>query len=376
MLRDPIMRPTLLAVATVNLFNFASSALFILYATTTLGVSPGRARPGARRRARSAAVHRGGHRVADRPADRARTGLRARLLIFPVSLILIPIAEPDMPMAVILGLLLVSEFGAGLGVMILDINIGAINYARTPDRIRARADGAFRFINYGVRPIGALFGGLLGAAIGVREALFVVTIAAQSRGPVAVGSPVLRLRDLPDARGLAAGLAPTYSQRKVRDRQPDGRRRPRRRGWRAAAQRRRRADPSATRKRVGERRRRQQPGERGQRSGQVRPGSTIPPSSRNAMNRPLARASVASARSAPASSRPSPANASVPSSSAHDEQRRARRPAPAASRGPRPRSRRAARPAPTSTARTATHLGRRAGPPRVSGEPPSRLRTP
>ena len=55
-----------------------------------------------------------------------------------------------------------SEFGAGLGVMILDINVGAIIYARTPDRIRGRAGGAFRFINYGVRPIGALLGGLLG----------------------------------------------------------------------------------------------------------------------------------------------------------------------------------------------------------------------
>ena len=39
--RDSIMRPTLLSVATVNLFTFASGALFILYATTTLGVSPG-----------------------------------------------------------------------------------------------------------------------------------------------------------------------------------------------------------------------------------------------------------------------------------------------------------------------------------------------
>ena len=37
---------------------------------------------------------RGARRVADRPADRARTGLRARLLIFPASLLLIPLAGP------------------------------------------------------------------------------------------------------------------------------------------------------------------------------------------------------------------------------------------------------------------------------------------
>ena len=29
--RDPIMRPSMLSVTTINLFNFASAALFILY---------------------------------------------------------------------------------------------------------------------------------------------------------------------------------------------------------------------------------------------------------------------------------------------------------------------------------------------------------
>ena len=119
-------------------------------------------------------------------------------VVFPLSLLTIPIAGPDMPMPVILALILASEFGAGLGVMILDINIGAIIYARTPDRIRARAAGAFRFINYGVRPIGALLGGLLGTAIGVREAIWVTTIAAICGVLFLVGSPILRLRDLPE----------------------------------------------------------------------------------------------------------------------------------------------------------------------------------
>jgi len=106
-----------------------------------------------------------------------------------------------MSMTLILALLFGSEFGAGLGVMILDINVGAIIYARTPDRIRARAAGAFRFINYGVRPLGALFGGLLGGAIGVREAILVTTIGAIGGVLFLLGSPVLRLRDLPEVSG-------------------------------------------------------------------------------------------------------------------------------------------------------------------------------
>jgi hypothetical protein len=82
--------------------------------------------------------------------------------------------------------------------MILDINAGTIIQARTPDSIRGRATGAWRFINYGVRPIGALFGGLLGGAIGVREAILVTTIAAIGGVLFLLGSPVLRLRDLPE----------------------------------------------------------------------------------------------------------------------------------------------------------------------------------
>lgn len=194
---DSIMRPTLLSVATVNLFTFATSALFILYATTTLGVSPGVLGLALGTGSVGAVIGaifatRIGRRIGLGPA------YALGLVVYPVSLLLIPLAGPEMSMTLILALLFGSEFGAGLGVMILDINVGAIIYARTPDRIRARAAGAFRFINYGVRPVGALLGGLLGGAIGVREAIWVTTIAAIGGVLFLIGSPVLRLRDLPE----------------------------------------------------------------------------------------------------------------------------------------------------------------------------------
>ena len=194
---DPIMRPTLLSVATINLFTFASNALFILYATIILGVSPG---------ALGLALGMGGVGAVLGAIVASRIGRRIGLgpayalgcLIFPVSLILIPLAGPEMPMPLILALIFGSEFGAGIGVMILDINVGAIIYARTPDRIRGRAGGAFRFVNYGVRPVGALLGGLLGTALGVREGIVVATVAAIGGVLFLIGSPVLRLRDLPE----------------------------------------------------------------------------------------------------------------------------------------------------------------------------------
>jgi len=197
-LRDPIMRGVLLSVATINLFTFASSALFILYATTTLGVSPGALGLALGTGAVGSVI---GALIASRIGRRIGLGPAYALgcLIFPISLLLIPLAGADMPMPLILALLFGSEFGAGLGVMILDINVGAILFARTPDRIRGRAGGAFRFVNYGARPIGAVLGGLLGGALGVREAILVTTILAIGGFVFLIGSPVLRLRELPEA---------------------------------------------------------------------------------------------------------------------------------------------------------------------------------
>ncbi len=196
--RDPIMRPTLLAAATINLFNFAFAALFILYATTVLGISPGVLGLSLGFGAIGGLL---GAVVASRVGRRIGLGPAYALgcILFPASLILVPVAGPDMPMPLILALVIAAEFGAGLGVMILDINVGAFITARTPDRIRSRSVGAFRFVNYGVRPVGAVLGGALGTAFGVREALFIATIASMAGCLWLVGSQVLKLRELPDA---------------------------------------------------------------------------------------------------------------------------------------------------------------------------------
>lgn len=192
--RDTIIRGIVLSVGTVNFFNYCFAALFILYATTYLDVEPGVLGLALGAGAVGSVI---GAVVAGRVGQRLGVG-RAYLLglvLFPAPLILVPIASG--PMEIVLPLLFLSEFGSGIGVMILDINAGAMLQSRTPDRIRGRSGGAFRFLNMGIRPIGATVGGLLGAAFGVRETLFVVT-AAQLLGALwLIGSPVLRLRELP-----------------------------------------------------------------------------------------------------------------------------------------------------------------------------------
>jgi MFS family permease len=194
--RDSIMRPILLSVAWINLFNFGFQALFILYVTTKLGISPGVLGGALGAGAIGGVI---GALVASRIGRRIGFGAAYTLgcLIFPVPLILIPVITG--PPEAVIAMLFATEFVAGLGVQILDINVGGVLTARTPDRIRARANGAFRFINYGIRPIGAFIGGLLGGVIGTRETLFVVTIAASVGVLFLVGSPIPRLRELPEA---------------------------------------------------------------------------------------------------------------------------------------------------------------------------------
>jgi predicted MFS family arabinose efflux permease len=120
------------------------------------------------------------------------------LLVFAASWILVPLAQPGWPIEVVAGLVFVSELIGGFGVMILDINAGGIIPARTPHAIRSRVTGGWRFINMGIRPIGAVVGGLAGAAFGVRETLFIAAIGGACGVLWLIGSPVLRLRDVPE----------------------------------------------------------------------------------------------------------------------------------------------------------------------------------
>lgn len=195
--RDPIMRPILLSVATINLFSYAVQALFILYATTILGVNAGVLGLTLGIGAIGSII---GAVVATRIGRRIGIGQAYTLacVIFPLPMLLVPLAGPEMPMAVILGLLGAAEFFAGFGVMVLDINVGALMTARVPDRLRSRSAGSFRVVNYGVRPIGALLGGFLGTAIGVREAMWVGGIAACLGVFWLIGTRIPRQRDLPD----------------------------------------------------------------------------------------------------------------------------------------------------------------------------------
>lgn len=195
---DPIMRPTVLSAATLNLFNFCFQALFILYATSPdyLAVAPGSLGLALGLGAIGGVIGAISASRIGRVLGLGRAYLLG-LILFPASVILIPLAG-SVGGWVVLAFLLLSEFGQGIGVMILDINAGAMMQARTPDRIRGRAMGAFRFINMGIRPIGATLGGVLGGILGVRETLFIVIVLQLMGAVLLYRSPILGLQGMPE----------------------------------------------------------------------------------------------------------------------------------------------------------------------------------
>lgn len=193
--RTPMIRACLLAAATLNLFNFAFYALLVLYATETLGIGAG---------AIGLAFALGGvgcviGAVVTGPLSR-RFGLGPALIfgfvLTPAPLLLVPLAAGTSHLALVL--LIVAEFFNGIGVMVLDVGLGALWAAAIPDRLRARVSGAFLLVNYGVRPLGALAGGLLGAAIGLQATMWVTAIGALAGVLWLLPSSIPKLRELPD----------------------------------------------------------------------------------------------------------------------------------------------------------------------------------
>ncbi|MGN6201862.1 MAG: MFS transporter [Solirubrobacterales bacterium] len=193
--RTPLIRAALLASATLNLFNTGFYALLVLYATKNLGMSAG---------ALGLALAIGGlgsllGALVVRRLSR-EIGL-GRALVFgfvltPAPLLLVPLAAgTQVPVL----LLAVAEFFNGMGVMVLDVGLGSLYAALVPDQLRARVSGAFLLVNYGIRPIGALAGGLLAAVVGLQTTMWVTAVGALAGVLWLLPSPMPRLRDLPRA---------------------------------------------------------------------------------------------------------------------------------------------------------------------------------
>jgi predicted MFS family arabinose efflux permease len=197
--RTRLLRTTLAACATLNLFNSAFWAMLVLFATEELGLGAGAIGLALGIGALGSVL---GSALAA-PFSR-RVGLGKAVVVSfvlgPAPLVLVALAPSSpVPGAV---LLTVAEFLSGIGIMLLDIGLGSVQTALIPDPLRARVAGAYIFVNWGVRPVGALAGGLLAGAIGLRPMMWIASAGAIAGVLWLLPSGIARVRRVSAHAGL------------------------------------------------------------------------------------------------------------------------------------------------------------------------------
>jgi predicted MFS family arabinose efflux permease len=199
--RHPYLRATLGCSTVVNLFSFVASAVVILFASRTLQLDAGQIGLAFGLGAVGGLL---GAVLASRLARRVGPGIAGVVgaVLFCVPLAFIPLAGgPDWLKIAVLAAV---EFVSSVGVMFYDINVNSIQTAVTPDRMRSRSAGAFATVNYGVRPLGALLGGLMAEWVGVPTTLVIAGVGGCLGVLWLWRSPVVRIRRVEDLDAVEA----------------------------------------------------------------------------------------------------------------------------------------------------------------------------
>ncbi|MEV5964279.1 MFS transporter [Kribbella sp. NPDC051952] len=193
LLKHPYLRRSLACSTTVNFFNLMGMALLVLFASRDLGLSAGTI--GLAFGIGSSGGLLGA--VAAAPLSRiigAGRLIAAGAVVFPGAMALVLLAQG--PQWVRAAALAAGMFIATFAVMCYDIPNNSMQAAVTHDYMRSRVSGAYSSINYGIRPLGAVVGGLLGTWIGVRPTLLVSAAGGLLAVLWLIGSPNIRTHRL------------------------------------------------------------------------------------------------------------------------------------------------------------------------------------
>ncbi|HET6986733.1 MAG TPA: MFS transporter [Kribbella sp.] len=180
----------------IDFFHWGVLALYILYAVRDLGLSPGEI--GA-----IAALGALGPLLAGvitAPVSR-RFGTAWTSVVAAILLggdLLIPLAGG--PKALVIATIGLGQLLLGLGVVYLIIVRSTMLQRTVEPSLLGRVGSVIRLIEWGPGPLGALFGGLLGSAIGLRPALLVLGIGTLSAVPWVATGAARGYLTLPDER--------------------------------------------------------------------------------------------------------------------------------------------------------------------------------
>lgn len=188
------LRPIILEGAVAVFFESGLLSIYVLYATRELGLSPFAiglvfaaggvgALPGA---------------LLAQWAGR-RFGIGRAIIggwfLAGLALLLVPLAGG--PFLLVAAVLAAGKALGALTDTVANIHQWTLRQAVTPDHLAGRVTASQRFIVYGAGSIGALVGGALGSAIGLRPALFFCAVGCLVAPLIALFSPLRHLREQP-----------------------------------------------------------------------------------------------------------------------------------------------------------------------------------
>jgi hypothetical protein len=195
--RHPLLRRIVACTGTGNLFGSITGTLLAIYVLRTLGLaestlglvlSAGAAGGllGAFTAARFARVVGEGRTI---PLSAVGFGLFAALTPLAASV------EGAARVVLLVG----GSIGVSWAVVVYNVVQVSFRQRLCPPALLGRMNASVRFIVFGTMPVGGLLGGVLGTALGVVPALWVAVAGQLLAALPVLLSPLLGMRDLPDA---------------------------------------------------------------------------------------------------------------------------------------------------------------------------------
>ncbi|MEM7348477.1 MAG: MFS transporter [Chloroflexota bacterium] len=195
----PILRAIAGSLGTLSLFNSMLETVFVLYITRDLALTPGLI---------GLIFSSGGIGFligALLPEWNIRrfglgTTMIGAILITGFSDLLIALAGGSTLSIVII--LIVAQFLFGLGLTNYNVGQVSLRQAITPEPLQGRMNAMMRLISWGIIPLGALLGGVLGETIGLRATIGIAALGEISAILWLLLSPVRSIQE-PPADSLA-----------------------------------------------------------------------------------------------------------------------------------------------------------------------------
>src|SRR5262249_53062867 len=200
-LGHPLLRATLVSSGVTNFFAAILNSLYVLYAVRELGIGP--AGIGGILLVASLGGL-GGAVMGGRVVRRLGLGptMVLGMLLIAGGALIVPLVMG--PLTIVIPLLTFGMAVGAAGDSFYNITAMSLRQSLTPDRLQGRVAASGRVVILGAQPLGALLGGVLGEALGLRSALALVAVGFFSSFIWLFLSPVRRLHAQPAPLGAAS----------------------------------------------------------------------------------------------------------------------------------------------------------------------------